>query len=150
MNEENILHDAKRFQSEGFTLITWLCCEKKSDGTEGEKDIGMKVMKENKEWRRKDWINGWSAGGNYVFMCKLVGGGMYVRLCVYVLLFTVALTIWPGFLSFLRGRSPAECETRLLLLRFIILIIRLQLLPNFPVGDWMMCKHFKQMLLLIF
>lgn len=41
-----------------------------------------------------------------VYVWELVGGGMYIRLWVYVLLFTVALTIWPGFfISFFWGSS---------------------------------------------
>lgn len=48
------------------------------------------------------------------------------------------------------GWSGAVGAPPLLLLRFIILIICLQLLHTFPTGAWMMSKHFKQMLLLIF
>lgn len=106
----------------------------------------MKRTKKDKEWRRKDWIKQrierrWELcvyvwGG-------LVGGGMYVRLCVRVLLFTVALTIWPGFfICIFWGSSPTGFETLLFLLRFIILIILPPLFPNIPLRAWRRARSY--------
>lgn len=83
-------------------------------------------------------------GGHYVFMWELLGAGMYDGLCVFVLLFTVALTIWPGFfLSIIFwGSSPAGSETPLFLHRFIILIIPLQLFHNIPLGAWRLVYNY--------
>lgn len=70
--------------------------------------IRMKVMRENKESRRKDWINGWSAGGNYVFMCKLVGGGVYVMaLCLCVVIYS-SITNLTWFSFFLVRQKPPQ------------------------------------------
>lgn len=70
--------------------------------------------------------------------------------CLCVVIYSAINNLTCFSPSFLPGWSRAVGVPPLLLLRFIILIICLQLLHTFPTGAWMMSKHFKQMLLLIF
>lgn len=110
------------------------------------------ARKERRTRRRKGWISSVRRdGGTGVFMCEHVGGSMYVGLGVYLLLFAVTFTSWPGFcLFFFWGTRPAGCDYGFYS-GLLSLLFSSCCLAEFPwepadfcvVTQLMMCKCFK-------